>query len=60
MSKSVVKRIRYYSRKANQYSAARYDVFMRRTDKTIPATRLERLNRYKAMLNQIIASENNQ
>jgi len=48
--KTSISRISYYIRKVNDYSQRRFDYIRRRTAKQPPATRAERLFRYKAAM----------
>jgi hypothetical protein len=48
--KTNVDRIRYYTRKANEYSARSFDYTRRRTDRKPPANRFQRLMTYKGAL----------
>lgn len=54
MPKTITSRIQYYTRKSNEYSKQRYDAFLRRTSKTAPSNRYNRLKCYKVLLNQRI------
>lgn len=52
--KPLPQRIAYFVRKLRQYSDARYDVLMRRTDRKPPANRMGRLQTYKDALDRLI------
>jgi hypothetical protein len=56
--KPLTDRICYFARKANEYGARRFDYVRGRSDKQPPASRFERLLRYKhAMYAKIQARE---
>lgn len=57
-NKTVVDRLKYYTRKLNQYSKARFDYLLRRTDKEPRSNRFERLRVYKDLMHKAIDQQN--
>jgi hypothetical protein len=57
--KTNVDRVVYIARKLNEYSRARYDYCLRRTDRQPPKTRYARLMAYKLAVKARIDAERN-
>ncbi|GIP13997.1 hypothetical protein J1TS5_61670 [Paenibacillus macerans] len=57
MQKSAIDRIAYFTRKANQYGALRFDFLRGRSAKRPPALRFKRLMAYKAAVTRQILAE---
>ncbi|CAM3876048.1 hypothetical protein COLU111180_11910 [Cohnella lubricantis] len=55
--KTSVDRIRFYTRKANEYSALRFDQLRRRTSRRGSCYRFPRLIQYKSLLNERLRLE---
>ncbi|CAM4377889.1 hypothetical protein U9M73_13240 [Paenibacillus phoenicis] len=55
--KTTVDRIAYFTRKANQYGALRFDCLRGRSAKRSPAGRFNRLMAYKAAVTRQIKAE---
>ena len=58
-AKTPIDRIRYYTRKVNEYSARRFDYTRRRTDRKPPTNRFARLMAYKAAIKREDANRGN-